>query len=267
MGRGLVSGANGSASAGSPFSLAGRVALVTGASSGLGRGCAIELGRAGAQLLCVARRQEALDELVEELAGEGIAAEAFAADLLDDEAVAAAVQRATELGDLGAVINAAGITGVGEASTYPLDEWDALFATNVRAVFSVCRSAGAAMLASESQGAMVNFSSILGTIAVPGAAAYIAAKHAIEGLTKALAVEWGPSGIRVNAVAPAFVETPLVEDYLSNPEYREQVVTRTPAARLIEVEEVARAVTYLATEASAGVTGHILRIDGGWTAC
>ncbi|HEY5332231.1 MAG TPA: SDR family oxidoreductase [Solirubrobacterales bacterium] len=247
-----------------PHSLDGRVALVTGSSSGLGRGSALALGRAGATVLCLGRNAAALGELVEEMAGEGSVAEPFPGDLTDDDVVVAAVARATELGPLEVVVNAAGLTTPGPATTYRLEDLDAQFAINVRAMFSVSRAAAAAMTAGE-RGSIVNFSSILGTGALPGDCGYVATKHAVEGLTKALAVEWAASGIRVNAVAPGFVETPFSAHFLADPANLEFVEGRTPLGRLIEVAEVARAVAYLATEASAGVTGHILRIDGGWT--
>ncbi len=250
---------------GSTLGLDGKVAIVTGASSGLGRGCALELGAAGARLLCVGRRREPLDALVEELAAIGAPAEAFVADLTDDAAVDAAVGRATELGELRVAVNAAGISIPGAASTYSLVDWDAQFAINVRAAFAISKAVGVALLAAGNPGSIVNFSSILGKLAPPGDPAYVATKHAVEGLTKALAVEWGARGIRVNAVAPGFVKTPLTTGLLSDPAILELVLGRTPVARLIEVGEVARAVGYLASDASAGVTGHVLRVDGGWT--
>jgi NAD(P)-dependent dehydrogenase (short-subunit alcohol dehydrogenase family) len=252
-----------------PFdnSLDGRVALVSGASSGIGRGCAVELARAGATVLCVSRSASRLEELVAELVAEGGRAEAFPADLGDDAQAEAAVARAAALGDLRVAVNAAGMVAVGPAHTYPLESWDALFAINVRSTFLVSRTVANVMLDRDTEGSIVNFSSILGTVAVAGTPAYVASKHAVEGLTKALAVEWGPVGIRVNAVAPGSVETPMVADYLADPGYRAEVTARMPISRLIEVEEVARAVAYLASDASTGITGHILRADGGWTAC
>lgn len=247
--------------------LTDRVALVTGAGSGLGRGCAVELGRAGARVVCVGRRREPLESLVEQLSGEGVAARAFAADLTDETQVNAAIDVATGIGELGVVVNAAGISAPGMANSYSLADWDASFAINVRGTFCVCQTAGAAMLEQGKGGSIVNFSSVLGSIGAPGNVSYVASKHAVEGLTKALAVEWATTGVRVNAVAPGFVDTPLVSDFLSDPDNFGLVMARTPLARTIEVEEVARAVAYLASDAAAAVTGSILRIDGGWTAC
>jgi NAD(P)-dependent dehydrogenase (short-subunit alcohol dehydrogenase family) len=250
---------------GATLGLDGQVALITGASSGLGRGCALELGTAGARLLCVGRRREPLDALVEELGAIGVSAEAFVADLTDDAAVEAAVRRAAGLGELRVAVNAAGISIPGAASSYSLADWDAQFAVNVRATFAVSKAVGVELIAAGRPGSIVNFSSILGKIAPAGDPAYAATKHAVEGLTKALAVEWGSHRIRVNAVAPGFVETPLTTGLLADPAILELVLGRTPIGRLIEVEEVARAVGYLASDASAGMTGHVLRVDGGWT--
>ncbi len=143
----------------------------------------------------------------------------------------------------------------------------ALFDVNVRATFLACRAVGSSLLARGAGGSIVTLSSAMGTVGYPGRVAYCATKHAVEGMTKALAVEWARDGIRVNAVAPTFVRTPLTEEYLADPAFLEEVLERRlPTGRLATVEEVAGAVRYLASDGSGSVTGHILRVDGGWTA-
>ena len=248
------------------WSLNGRVALVTGGGRGIGRGCAQALADAGAAVLLVARTASEVEEAAEEIAAAGGTARAHVADVTDEEEVERVVAAALELGDLRVCVNSAGTNRPGPARSYPTGDWDALFAVNVRATFLVCRAVGDALLARGAGGSIVNISSQMGAVGYPGRAAYCATKHAVEGLTKALGVEWAPSGIRVNAVAPTFVETPLTLPMFDDPEFRAEVERRLPTRRLATIEQVADAVRYLACDASESVTGSVLRVDGGWTA-
>jgi NAD(P)-dependent dehydrogenase (short-subunit alcohol dehydrogenase family) len=166
-----------------------------------------------------------------------------------------------------ALVTAAGTNRPGAARDYPIADWDALFDVNVRATFLVCRAIGASLLARGRPGSLVTLSSQLGGVGYPGRVAYCATKHAVEGLTRALAVEWAPDGVRVNAVAPTFVETSLTAAFLADPAFRAEILERRlPSGRLATVADVAHAVRYLACDASASVTGHALKVDGGWTA-
>jgi NAD(P)-dependent dehydrogenase (short-subunit alcohol dehydrogenase family) len=241
--------------------LSGRVALVTGAGRGLGLGCAEALARAGATVLLVARTASDVEAAAERIGGV-----AHVADLTEEEQAVSAVRAAEELGDLRICVNCAGTNRTGPARDYPTEHWDALFAVNVRATFLVCRAVGDSLLRRGVPGSIVNMSSQMGAVGYPGRAAYCATKHAVDGLTKALAVEWAPDGIRVNAVAPTFVETPLTAAMLADPDFRAEVERRIPTRELATVDEVAQAVLYLAGDGSRSVTGHILRVDGGWTA-
>jgi len=249
------------------WGLDGRVALVTGAGRGLGRGCALALARAGAQVLLVSRTASELEEVAHVIREEGGSAEPFAADVTDPGAIDAAVAHAETLGDLRVLVTAAGTNRPGPAADYALDDWDVLFDLNTRATFVACQRVGASLLRREVPGSLVTMSSQMGSVGYPGRVAYCATKHAVEGMTKALAVEWAPTGIRVNAVAPTFVETPLTAAWLADPAFRTEVLERRlPLGRFATIEEVAHAVRYLACDASGSVTGHVLKVDGGWTA-
>ena len=249
------------------WSLEGRVALVTGAGRGLGRACALELARAGATVLCVARSPADLDEVVAQIRAEGGGAAAHAADVTDEAAVADLVAEAERLGDLRVALTAAGTNRPGAARDYPIGDWDALFDVNVRATFLACRAIGDSLLRRGEPGSIVTMSSQMGSVGSPGRVAYCATKHAVEGMTKALAVEWGREGIRVNAVAPTFVETPLTAPFLADPDFRAEVLERRlPTGRLATLDDIAHAARYLACDASGSVTGHVLKVDGGWTA-
>jgi NAD(P)-dependent dehydrogenase (short-subunit alcohol dehydrogenase family) len=173
---------------------------------------------------------------------------------------------AAALGEPGVLVNAAGTNRTGPAAGYALEDWDALFAVNVRATFVACQAFGAALLGRGARGSIVNLSSQMGAVGYPGRVAYCSTKHAVEGMTKALGVEWAPHGIRVNAVAPTFVLTPLTEPMFRDEDFAADVMARLPTRELATIEQVADAVRYLACDASGSVTGSVLRVDGGWTA-
>lgn len=248
------------------WDLRDRVVLVTGAGKGLGRGAALRLAAAGARVLLVARTSADLDSAAAEIETAGGTAGTLAADVTDESAVAEAIHQAEELGDLRGCVCAAGTNITGPAVGYRLEDWDRLFEINVRATFATARAAGASMLRRGVEGSIVTMSSQMGTVGFPGRAAYCATKHAVEGMTKALAVEWAAEGVRVNAVAPTFVDTPMTRPMFEDAEFRSEVMQRLPQGRLATIEEVAEAVFYLAADASRSTTGQVLRVDGGWTA-
>lgn len=242
------------------WSLDGRVAIVTGAGRGLGLGCSRALAEAGALVLLVARTADEVAAAAREVGGC-----AWVTDVTDEAQVHDMMEAAVELGDPRVLVNAAGTNRVGPAAEYSLGDWDALFDVNVRGTFLACRAFGSVLLKRGAPGSIVNLSSQMGAVGYPGRVAYCATKHAVEGMTKALGVEWAANGIRVNAVAPTFVLTPLTEPMFTD-ELKAEVMRRLPTRQLATVEQVADAVRYLACDAAGSVTGTVLRVDGGWTA-
>ena len=237
------------------FRLDGRLALVTGAGRGIGRGCARALAEAGAEVIAVSRTPADLD---------GIApgVRPAACDVTHSARVRELI---AGLPRLDVLVVAAG-TNVPEPLLDVSDEaLDSLLELNVRAAFVTLQAVARRMVAAE-RGSIVLISSQMGHVGAPRRTVYCATKHAVEGLAKAAAVELAPRGVRVNTVAPTFVETPLTARFLADAEFRADVERQIPLGRIGRVEDVTGAVVYLASDAAALVTGASLRVDGGWTA-
>jgi NAD(P)-dependent dehydrogenase (short-subunit alcohol dehydrogenase family) len=246
--------------------LEGAHALVTGAGRGIGRGCALALADAGATVTLVARSRDELEGVAAEIEARGGRAWAVPADVTDADEVERAVSAAAEHGELTVCVNSAGTNRTGPTHEYDVDDFDLVVAANLRSTFLVCRAVGRLLLERGSGGRIVNISSQMGAVGYPGRAAYCASKHAVNGLTKALAVEWATHGITVNAVAPTFIRTPLTAPMFENEAFAADVLRRLPVGRIGEVDEVTGAVLYLASPTAGLVTGHVLAVDGGWTA-
>ena len=246
-------------------SLHGRHVLVTGAGRGIGRACALELARRGATVALSSRTSSELDAVRDEVAELGGRATALPADATDAEAVRAMVAQSEADGPLWGCVHAAGVNRTGPTADYAAEDFDLLLSVNVRSTFLVFQAVGAHMV-ERGGGRLVAISSQMGTVGYPGRAAYCASKHAVNGLVKALAVEWAPSDVTVNAIAPTFVETALTRAALSDDAFRADVERRLPAGRIGTLDELTGAIAFMLTPGASLITGAILPIDGGWTA-
>jgi NAD(P)-dependent dehydrogenase (short-subunit alcohol dehydrogenase family) len=214
----------------------------------------------------VSRTEAELDEVAAEINLDGGVASVIAADVTDADAVKRMVAQARGDQEVDICINSAGTNRPAPAVEVRIEDFDLLMGVNVRGLFLVCQAVGAAMIAAGIPGRIVNISSQMGTVGYPGRSVYCATKHAVNGLTKALGVEWARHGITVNAVAPTFIETPLTAPMLAKPEFRADILSRIPLGRLGTLEELSAAILYLVSTEAALVTGAIIPVDGGWIA-
>ena len=248
------------------FDLHGRVALVTGAGRGLGRTMALALAAAGADIVASARSQHEIEALAGEVRGLGRRAQAIPCDITEEASCEALIEGAvTALGRLDILVNNAGINIRKPVLELGFDEYQRVLATNLHGYFLCARAAGRHMLARGS-GKVINISSIMGRVALPGQAAYASSKGAVEQLTRVLALEWAPANVQVNAIGPTYFATDLTRPLFEDEERHDFIVDRTPMRRWGQPHELAGAVIFLASSASDYVTGHTLMVDGGWTA-
>ncbi|MEO8203143.1 MAG: SDR family NAD(P)-dependent oxidoreductase [Betaproteobacteria bacterium] len=247
------------------LSLAGKTALVTGAGKGLGRSAAIGLARAGANVALLARTKKDLEALAREVEALGVKASVEVADATRSEEVDAAVKRtASAFGSLDIVVHSAGGSLRKPALQLTDADWDSLIASNLTSTFIVNRAAGRVMTA-QGSGSIINIASAAGLRGRPTNAPYSAAKAGVINLTRALAMEWAQFNVRVNALAPGRFLTPLTEGEMSDPDKYATFVKQVPLGRIGKPEELEEIVVWLASEASAFVTGSVLVIDGGQT--
>lgn len=239
------------------WSLEGRVVVVTGAGSGLGREIALGLADAGARVVALDLDGEAAATT----AAERDKIDAAAADVRDPESVEQALPDRVDV-----LVNAAGVGGWGETLAYPDELWRHVIDTNLTGTFVCCRAAGRRMVGA-GRGSIINLASTLGLVGFPGTIAYVASKGGVVQLTRGLAVEWAPLGVRVNAIAPSTFETPLVDrNRLERPEVYERLLAATPIGRFGQLREIVGPALFLAADASSMVTGHVLAADGGFLA-
>ena len=256
---------------GSGPSLQGKAALITGAASGIGRATAILCDRLGASLVLADRNREGAEETAHQCTSGAERHVVVPGDVTSPADAQGWVERVVErFGRLDCAFNGAGIEGgVAPTHAYPRDDWREVMAVNLDGVFH-CLQAELRQMARQGSGSIVNAASMLGIMGYTNLAAYNAAKHAVVGLTRTAALEYAPLGIRVNAVCPAFIETPMVMDRgvapASNPQVWQALADLHPMQRLGKPGEVAQAIVWLCSDASSFVTGHPLVIDGGMAA-
>jgi len=242
-----------------PNEYAGKLAMVTAASRGIGRACASALAAVGMRVIAVARTENDLQSLVK--LGHG-RIESWQCDVSSD----IFIERLNALSELDVLVNNIGINFPRAIEDVDLATLDVMLALNVRAVFRTSQAAVRVMRKGKRGGSIIHMSSQMGHVGAANRTVYCMTKHAIEGLTKAMAVELGGAGIRVNSVAPTFIETDLTRPMLADPAFSRSVLESIPIGRIGQPEDVAAAVLFLASAGSGMVTGHSLKVDGGWTA-
>ncbi len=245
------------------FRLDGRRALVAGASSGIGLACAVALAEQGAEVWLVARREPELRALVTEMRIADFVAHALPLDITD---VAATETSIAALPAFDILVNSAGGARHSPAVDTTSQDFDFAVDLNFRAAYFLTRTVAARLIAEGKPGSLINISSQMAHVGGIDRAVYSATKHAVEGMTKSMAIEWGPHGIRVNAIAPTFIRTAMSEPTLNNPERAAWILSKIKLGRVGVVEDIMGAVALLASDAAALITGTSLIVDGGWTA-
>jgi NAD(P)-dependent dehydrogenase (short-subunit alcohol dehydrogenase family) len=241
--------------------------LVTGAASGIGEKVARDMAREGAVVAVADRDASGAERVADALRKAGGRAHAFALDVTDAKGVTAFVEAAAKrLGRLDVLVNSAGVREISSVLELSLDEWNRVMGVNVTGTFLCSQAFARAVVAKGGKGAIVNLASTLGVVAASNRPAYTASKHAVVGLTKEMAMELGTRGIRVNAVGPGVIRTPLTERYFQDAEQAQRIKDLHAMARWGEPEEIARAILFLASDEASFCTGTTLIVDGGWTA-
>ncbi|SNZ07668.1 SDR family NAD(P)-dependent oxidoreductase [Cohaesibacter gelatinilyticus] len=245
------------------FRLNGRKALVAGASSGIGLASAAALAEAGAEVTLAARSLGKLSDAVEAMKAKGWTANAVSMDVSDVEASKAQI---SELGPFDILVNSAGLARHSATTDTTTEDFDAVTDLNIKGAYFLTQAVAKGLIDAGKPGSLINISSQMGHVGGIDRAVYCATKHAVEGFTKAMAIEFGPKQIRVNTVCPTFVRTPLTAPTFDQPDKVKWITEKIKLGRVAEVEDMMGAVLFLASDASAMVTGTALMIDGGWTA-
>ncbi len=245
------------------FSLTGKRALVAGASSGIGLGCAVALAQAGAQVTLAARNADKLQNAAAQMSDAGMQVETLQLDVSDVAGTEAAV---AEAGPFDILVNSAGLAIHSPSTETTEADFDAVANLNIKGAYFLTRAVAKGLIAAGKPGSLINISSQMAYVGGIDRAVYCATKHAVEGFTKAMAIEWGHHGIRVNTICPTFIRTPLTEPTFNNPDRVKWITEKIKLGRVGEVADIMGPVVYLASDASALMTGTHMLIDGGWTA-
>jgi len=247
------------------FGLKNKIAIVTGGNKGIGKGTALCLANAGSDVVIAGRTQSELEQVASEVEKMGRKSLPIVMDVTRKQSVDSMVHQALmKFGRIDVLVNSAGVSEVLPPEEYPEEVWDKIIDTNLKGVFLCCQSVGKAMIKQKS-GVIINISSQAGSVALPNHAAYCASKGGVNLLTKVLALDWAQYNIRVNAVGPTVINTPMADQIFGDPEVRAETMKKIPIGHFGDVEDVAGAVIFLASDASKMITGHILLVDGGWT--
>ena len=245
------------------FKLDGFRALVTGASSGIGLGCAVALAEAGADVVLASRNIKALSEAAEAIIMKGFSAETLQLDISDLVSIDTVLK---DQKPFDVLVNSAGLGRHTPSLETSSEDFDEVMDVNLKGAYFLTQSIAKALIKAKKPGSLINISSQMGHVGGVDRAVYAASKHAVEGFTKAMAIEWGRHQIRVNTICPTFIRTPLTQSTFDNPERKKWIEEKIKLGRVGEVQDVMGAVVFLASEASSMITGSALMIDGGWTA-
>ncbi|HWW47340.1 MAG TPA: glucose 1-dehydrogenase [Xanthobacteraceae bacterium] len=245
------------------FSLEGRRALVTGAGRGIGLAAASALAEAGAHVTLCARTADEVEQAAAALRARGQSADALALDVTDQAAVAAAIAAAEPYSIF---VNNAGTNRPRPFTEVTVEDFDVVMSLNVKAAYFAAQAVARKMLETGTAGSIINMSSQMGHVGGPNRSLYCASKWAMEGFSKAMAIELAPKGIRVNTLCPTFIETPMTKPFFEDPAFKANVLTKIKIGRVGTVEDLMGALVFLASDASALMTGSSLLVDGGWTA-
>jgi NAD(P)-dependent dehydrogenase (short-subunit alcohol dehydrogenase family) len=245
------------------FSMTGKTVLITGASSGLGYHFALTLAAAGATVVAAARRKDRLENLVKEIEGAGGKAVAVSMDVSDEKSIVSGFDAAeAEVGTIDVLMNNAGIVSRGTSLELSMDDWDRVMNTNLKAVLRVSQEAVNRLIVVDKPGSIINTASILSFRLTSGNLPYAVSKAAVVQMTRALALEWARYSIRVNAIAPGYIETDLNRDLLRS-DRGQELIKRIPQRRTGELEELSGPLLLLASDASSFMTGETIVVDGG----
>lgn len=245
------------------FRLDGKRALVTGGGRGIGLAAASALAQAGAEVTLIARTQAEIEAAAQAIVARGDKATALPLDVTDLDAVRRTIAAAEPFDVL---VNNAGTNRPAALIDVKVEDFDAIFALNVRAAFFMAQAVARRLIEAKRPGSIINVSSQMGHVGAARRSVYCASKHAMEGFTKAMAIELAPHNIRVNSLGPTFLETPMTRPFFENKAFRDEVLAKIKLGRLGQLDELTGAILFLASDASSLMTGSALVLDGGWTA-